>query len=102
MYEKKRAMASPITSVQQNSRPVFFNSQYDNYSDQEEAQSALISLSVRGARFDLAREELTSLPESILLCLFPHGLMLDDHQESLINVDASHPQAEKIWTDNLV
>ncbi|ORY87141.1 hypothetical protein BCR37DRAFT_343205 [Protomyces lactucae-debilis] len=81
-------MASPITSVQQQqSRPVFFGNSYDNYDEQDDGQAPLISLSVRGSRFDISREELTNLPESILLCLFPHGLMLDDHQESLISVD---------------
>lgn len=45
--------------------------------DQEEAGS-LITLDLRGEKIVLEREELISLPESILLCLFPNGWMINE------------------------
>ncbi|EPY53803.1 phosphatase activator [Schizosaccharomyces cryophilus OY26] len=45
-----------------------------------------IQLFVRGVIFELFRNELLSLPESVLMCLFPRGLMLDyEIQEHLTN-----------------
>ncbi|WFD26333.1 hypothetical protein MNAN1_001314 [Malassezia nana] len=42
------------------------------------ASSSRIILDLRGLCFVIDRETLMSLPESILLCLFPNGLMLPD------------------------
>ncbi|BFZ56217.1 hypothetical protein PYCC9005_003261 [Savitreella phatthalungensis] len=67
-------MASPITQVQAGSALAF-------------ETGALIHLDVRGTPFELRREELTALPESILLCLFPVGLMADD--DEAVRVDFS-------------
>lgn len=36
-----------------------------------------VHLSLRGDRLTLTRESLMNLPESILLCLFPNGIMLN-------------------------
>ena len=33
-------------------------------------------LELRGKRFDVDRETIMNLPESVLLCLFPNGLVL--------------------------
>ena len=72
-------MASPITQVPQGVQaPMLSQLAFD--------ASALIDLDVRGTQFSLRREELTALPESILLCLFPVGLMVDD-EEAPVRVD---------------
>lgn len=42
------------------------------------ASASRIILDLRGLCFVIDRETLMSLPESILLCLFPNGLMLPD------------------------
>ena len=76
-------MSSPITSVSQAQTPVFGST---STFDQSSSNSS-ISLSVRGTHFDLQREDLTTLPESILLCLFPNGLLLDDQEDAKVNVD---------------
>lgn len=75
-------MSSPITSVSQSQGPLL-----GAYHSDYQTPNSLISLSVRGRHFDILREDLTSLPESILLCLFPNGLLLDDHEDSVVNVD---------------
>ena len=42
------------------------------------ARFAQLTLDLRGVRFVIERETLVNLPESILLCLFPNGLLLSD------------------------
>ncbi|ODQ81921.1 hypothetical protein BABINDRAFT_32269 [Babjeviella inositovora NRRL Y-12698] len=39
--------------------------------------NAKIHLNIRGTMFTITRDELMSLPESILLCLFPNGVFVD-------------------------
>jgi len=41
-----------------------------------------ISLDLRGSRFTLSRDELLTLPEFVLLSLFPNGLLPDGHMNS--------------------
>ncbi|KAI0738240.1 phosphatase activator [Daedaleopsis nitida] len=80
---------SPITQVSQT--PV-----------QSNLQPQLLTrllLDLRGRRFTVERENILSLPESVLLCLFPNGLVLsrqsaalsdgggDDDYEELYGVD---------------
>lgn len=36
-----------------------------------------IALDLRGERFSIDRDNLMALPESILLCLFPNGVVLN-------------------------
>jgi len=63
-----------------------------------------VSLDLRGRRISIERESLMELPESVLLCLFPNGVVLspqrlqgqveDDQQEDVYFVDVSPPT----WT----
>ncbi|ODQ50438.1 hypothetical protein SAICODRAFT_27644 [Saitoella complicata NRRL Y-17804] len=39
--------------------------------------SGNLFMDLRGVQFEISRDELMSLPESVLLCLFPNGMMLD-------------------------
>lgn len=91
--------SSIITSVQQTQAP------------QINPASELLTtvhLDLRGRRFHVDRETLMNLPESVLLCLFPNGLVLSrvggglgsgsqwseggetDEEEYLYVVDVSH------------
>ena len=50
----------------------------------------------RGTRFTLSRDELLTLPEFVLLSLFPNGLLPDGHvnayqEGDAFQVDVSHP-----------
>ncbi|KAL1306982.1 hypothetical protein AAFC00_005614 [Neodothiora populina] len=54
-----------------------------------------ISLDLRGLRFTLSRDELLTLPEFVLLSLFPNGLLPDGHMNAyhdgdVYPVDVSH------------
>lgn len=53
---------------------------------QEDDFNAIINLNVRGSAFQITRDELMSLPESILLCLFPNGVFLDQHGMVITNL----------------
>ena len=64
---------SPITQVSQT--PVQTNLQ-------PQLLTRLL-LDLRGRRFTVERENILSLPESVLLCLFPNGLVLSRQSTAL-------------------
>ncbi|WEW55564.1 hypothetical protein PRK78_000995 [Emydomyces testavorans] len=64
--------ASIITQVQQTGGPPL-NTLGDIGGDEH------ITLDLRGTRFTLSRDELLTLPEFVLLSLFPNGLLPDSH-----------------------
>ncbi|KAI9844223.1 MAG: hypothetical protein M1837_005729 [Sclerophora amabilis] len=66
--------ASIITQVQQGGPPA--NTLGDVSGDEN------INLDLRGTRFTLSRDELLTLPEFVLLSLFPNGLLPDGHMSS--------------------
>ncbi|KAI9829712.1 MAG: hypothetical protein M1826_005455 [Phylliscum demangeonii] len=63
--------AALITQVQQGGPPI--NTLGDVGADEN------INLDLRGTRFALSRDELLTLPEFVLLSLFPNGLLPDGH-----------------------
>ncbi|MCJ1482520.1 hypothetical protein MMC06_002686 [Schaereria dolodes] len=67
--------ASIITQVQQGG-PAPVNTLADGSGDEH------ITLDLRGTRFTLSRDELLTLPEFVLLSLFPNGLLPDGHMSS--------------------
>ncbi|MCJ1308089.1 hypothetical protein MMC25_001740 [Agyrium rufum] len=67
--------ASIITQVQQGGPP-----QGGSLADVGADEN--ISLDLRGTRFNLSRDELLTLPEFVLLSLFPNGLLPDNHMGS--------------------
>lgn len=42
----------------------------------QQGQITRLTLDLRGTRFTIEQEMLMNLPESVLLCLFPNGLVL--------------------------
>lgn len=48
------------------------------------------NLGPRGTRFVLSRDELLTLPEFVLLSLFPNGLFPEGHMSGLSDGDAVH------------
>jgi hypothetical protein len=60
--------SSPITQVSQVQVPASSNLQPQLLTR--------LSLDLRGQRFQVDRETIMNLPESVLLCLFPNGLVL--------------------------
>jgi hypothetical protein len=68
--------ASIITQVSQGGPIPQGNSLSDVGADEH------ITLDLRGTRFTLSRDELLTLPEFVLLSLFPNGLLPDGHMSS--------------------
>ncbi|KAG6819472.1 hypothetical protein H0H93_011512 [Arthromyces matolae] len=66
---------SPITQVSQHALPAHANLQPQLLTR--------LSLDLRGKRFDVDRETIMNLPESVLLCLFPNGLVLSRQSVAL-------------------
>jgi G patch domain-containing protein 1 len=73
-------VSSIITQVQQGGAPV--NALGDVGADET------ITMDLRGTRFVLSRDELLTLPEFVLLSLFPNGLFPEGHMGSVTDQDA--------------
>lgn len=74
--------SSIITQVQQGGPPI--NSIGDVGADET------ITMDLRGTRFSLSRDELLTLPEFVLLSLFPNGLFPEGHMGGFADGDAVH------------
>ncbi|KEF60927.1 dipeptidyl-peptidase III [Exophiala aquamarina CBS 119918] len=72
--------ASIITQVQQSAGPPI-NTLGEAAADEH------ITLDLRGTQFTLSRDELLTLPEFVLLSLFPNGLLPDGHMSSFHDGD---------------
>ncbi|KAL4879802.1 peptidase family M49-domain-containing protein [Aspergillus karnatakaensis] len=72
--------SSIITQVQQTGGPPI-NTLGDTNGDEH------ITLDLRGTRFTLSRDELLTLPEFVLLSLFPNGLLPDGHMNGFHESD---------------
>ncbi|KAL2863060.1 putative general stress response protein Whi2 [Aspergillus lucknowensis] len=72
--------SSIITQVQQTGGPPI-NTLGDAGGDEH------ITLDLRGTRFTLSRDELLTLPEFVLLSLFPNGLLPDGHMNGFHESD---------------
>lgn len=108
--------SSPITQVSQHApAPI---------SSLQPQLLTRLTLDLRGQKFSVDRETIMNLPESVLLCLFPNGLVLSrqsiagdggesDEEEDVYAVDvslyaecyssslSSAPAVVVIWTDGV-
>ncbi|CCE81650.1 Piso0_002312 [Millerozyma farinosa CBS 7064] len=71
-----------ITQVSQDESPVIQQHTQEDSID----YNSKINLNIRGKHFTITRDELMSLPESILLCLFPNGVFLDAHGQVITSL----------------
>lgn len=61
---------------------------------------AQLKLDLRGSRFVIERETLMNLPESVLLCLFPNGLVLSRQAggyEGISAADEGEEEEEEVY-----
>ena len=58
-----------------------------------------LSLDLRGKRFSVDRETIMNLPESVLLCLFPNGLVLSRQATSLSDQGENAEEEEVYGVD---
>lgn len=65
----------------------------------QSSNSTKVSLDLRGQRLSLEREALMELPESVLLCLFPNGVVLSPQRQPRLdgggNGDGQDDQEEE-------
>ena len=54
-----------------------------------------IALDLRGDRFSIERENLMALPESILLCLFPNGVVLNPQRQQQQSGEGEEAQVDE-------
>ena len=81
------ASSNPITSVAPSSSPItsvpdtLYPPSYGQQQQQQQQQLlSRLTLEMRGERFVVERETLLNLPESVLLGMFPNGLILSRQQ----------------------
>jgi hypothetical protein len=82
---------SPITQVSQSQVPTHTN-----------LQPQLLTrlfLDLRGRRFEVDRETIMNLPESVLLCLFPNGLVLSRQSVALSDGGGDEDEEEVYGVD---
>jgi len=80
--------SSPITQVSQHQVPI-----------QSNLQPQLLTrllLDLRGRRFSVDRETIMNLPESVLLCLFPNGLVLS-RQSAAFTDGGDNEEDEEVY-----
>ena len=53
-------------------------------------------LDLRGERFSVDRETIMNLPESVLLCLFPNGLVLS-RQSMALSENGENEEEEEVY-----
>lgn len=74
-----------ITQVSQESLGIPAMNQYEE-NPTESDHNSKIYMDIRGKSFCTTRDELMSLPESILLLLFPNGVFLDSRGQVITNL----------------
>jgi hypothetical protein len=75
--------SSPITQV----------SQVQTQTNLQPHLLTRLHLDLRGKRFSVDRETIMNLPESVLLCLFPNGLVLS--RQSMALSDGGDPEEDE-------
>jgi len=55
-----------------------------------------LQLDLRGKRFNVDRDTIMNLPESVLLCLFPNGLVLS-RQSMALSDDGMNEEDEEVY-----
>ncbi|GAA5857112.1 hypothetical protein JCM8547_007964 [Rhodosporidiobolus lusitaniae] len=63
------------------------------------APSTKVSLDLRGVRLSLDREALMELPESVLLCLFPNGVVLSPQRQPSEEGDEAEDDGDVYYVD---
>ncbi|KAJ6558062.1 hypothetical protein B0H19DRAFT_1149749 [Mycena capillaripes] len=79
--------SSPITQVSQHAPPA--------HSNLQPQLLTRLFLDLRGRRFEVDRETIMNLPESVLLCLFPNGLVLS--RQSVALSDGGDDEDEEVY-----
>jgi len=72
-----------MATVNISSSPITQVSQVPTHTNLQPQLLTRLLLDLRGRRFEVDRETIMNLPESVLLCLFPNGLVLSRQSAAL-------------------
>lgn len=72
-----------MAAVNISSSPITQVSQTPTHTNLQPQLLTRLFLDLRGRRFEVDRETIMNLPESVLLCLFPNGLVLSRQSVAL-------------------
>lgn len=65
--------------------------------ESQNAPPQTVNLILRGTRFSIQRESLMELPESVLLCLFPNGIVLNPQRANEGEDGEVDPDEEDVY-----
>jgi hypothetical protein len=100
------ALFYPLTMANMSNSPITQVSQVPTHTNLQPQLLTRLFLDLRGRRFEVDRETIMNLPESVLLCLFPNGLVLsrqsvalsdgggDEDDEEVYGVDVRKQQCK--------
>lgn len=83
------------TAATMSSSPITQVSQVPTQAHLQPPLLTRLSLDLRGKRFSVDRETIMNLPESVLLCLFPNGLVLSRQSVALTGTDTGDNSEEE-------
>ncbi|EDO16792.1 hypothetical protein Kpol_526p45 [Vanderwaltozyma polyspora DSM 70294] len=89
-------MQNIVTQVSEGGSRPLLQQQGSDLDSNQDAEDSLIHLNIQGSHYFLTRDQLMSLPESLLLCLFPSGVFLDINGQVITNLT---PQDEVYIAD---
>lgn len=91
-----RSPSTSATMAHNNSSPITQVSQTPVQSNLQPQLLSRLLLDLRGRRFEVDRDTIMNLPESVLLCLFPSGLVLS-RQSIALSEGGEHEEEEDVY-----
>ena len=89
----------PPTMANMSNSPITQVSQAPTHTNLQPQLLTRLFLDLRGRRFEVDRETIMNLPESVLLCLFPNGLVLSRQSVALSDGGAEEDDEEVYGVD---
>lgn len=88
-----------MAAVHNSSSPITQVSQAPTQANLQPQLLTRLQLDLRGERFSVDRETIMNLPESVLLCLFPNGLVLSRQSVALSDGGEGEEEEEVYGVD---
>ena len=94
--EQLHRTSKTMTAVMNSSSPITQVSQAPIQTNLQPQLLSRLFLDLRGRRFEVDRDTIMNLPESVLLCLFPSGLVLS-RQSMALSEGGEHDEEEDVY-----
>jgi hypothetical protein len=89
----------PLAMANLSNSPITQVSQVPTHTNLQPQLLTRLFLDLRGRRFEVDRETIMNLPESVLLCLFPNGLVLSRQSVALSDGGGDEDEEEVYGVD---